>query len=54
MAFSDNPQISNFMKAYPVRAELSHADGQTWQSQYSLSAMLWMHLKTRHIRIPIL
>jgi len=26
MAFSNNPQISNFM------AELSHADGQTWQS----------------------
>jgi len=32
MVFSNNPQISNFTKIYPVRAELSHADGQTWQS----------------------
>ena len=26
---SKNPQIQNFMKIHPVRAELFHADGQT-------------------------
>jgi len=26
------PQISNFVKIRPVRAELFHVDGQTWRS----------------------
>jgi len=34
---SKNTQIPNFMKTYPVGAELFHADrqtdGQTWRSQ---------------------
>jgi hypothetical protein len=36
--FSNNPHIPNLMKIRLVRAELFHADGQTWQSYYVIVA----------------
>ena len=47
--FSKNFQVSNFMKIRPVGTEFvlcGRTDGQTWQSQYSLFAILRIRLKT--------
>jgi len=47
--FSENPEISNFLKIRPYRDELFHADGQTdrqtRRSWSSLFTNLWRLLK---------
>jgi hypothetical protein len=45
--FSKNPQLSNFMKIRPMKAELFREDQQTWQGYELLFTKLQTRLNSK-------